>query len=82
MALVEIEKSISYADLRDSLHSLSRAEGLPENLSISEWALLWGASIGKKDAVADFSKMLSQACYGKKPPIEFSVLRNQLIALV
>lgn len=82
IALVEIEKSISYADLRDSLHRLSRAEGFPENLSISEWALLWGASFGKKDAVADFSKMLSQACYGKKPSIEFSLLRNQLIALL
>ena len=81
IALVEIEKSTSYADLRNALHSLSRAEGFPENLSISKWGLLWGASFGKKDAVADFSKMLSQACYGKKAPVEFSLLRNQLIAL-
>ena len=79
VALEEIESADSYIGLRNSLHYLSRAESLPDNLGVRDWGVAWDKHFKKNGEMDEVMRKLSQACYSKKSFNDFSMLKKEFL---
>jgi hypothetical protein len=86
-ALLKINNTTTFTELREGLNHLAVAEGWPDNLTIQRWAMYWlscykPSCIKQGKNFHELMNQLTQACYDKKPAQDFETYRAMFVALL
>jgi hypothetical protein len=78
-AIHRINEAPDSAQLRQALHLVARAEGWPDNLSLTKWTEHWNSHYSP--SAMPVTEMLSSACYAKPVP-DITQIRDDLLTLL
>jgi hypothetical protein len=79
-AYAQLRNARSANELRNALHSLSRAESWSENMTLRDWAMQWQKNFAINSEFTMLFDQLSRACYGNHPEFEITAFREKLVA--
>lgn len=81
-ALNILKKELKPGDIRQAVNLLSRAEGWPENISLTQWKVFWSEKYNTDSEFSQLLQQLSGLMYAGKQSESIKELANKLIAIV
>ncbi len=77
-ALTHLAEARSLADIQQALRQFARAEGWPQNFSLTAWQRRFESRYRHNQVLRDALQELANACYARAPQVDVEALKGRL----